>query len=260
MSAKLRLLIGAGILLALAILFFRFTDAGTSILWQVSDGGQLLLPLILVAAAIDSINPCAFSILFLTIGFLVSIGALRRKIFTLGAAYVLGLFVVYVLIGLGIIGAFHIFNTPHFMAKLGATLLIALGVINLVGEFFPAFPIRLKIPHVAHHRMAVLMERGSAPAVFLLGSLVGLCEFPCTGGPYLMILGLLHDQGTYASGFGYLLLYNVIFILPLILILGVASDARVLLHIERWQRERRRAMKIGTSVAMVALGTVMFFL
>ena len=58
----------------------------------------------------------------------------------------------------------HLFNTPHFMAKVGALLLIVLGIINLINEFFPAFPIKLRIPGFAHHKMAELMDRGSAPA------------------------------------------------------------------------------------------------
>ena len=46
------------------------------------------------------------------------------------------------------------------------------------------------------------MHQATLPAAFALGVVVGLCEFPCTGGPYLMILGLLHDRGTYTSGLG----------------------------------------------------------
>jgi hypothetical protein len=161
------------ILLAVAFFgvffFFRFTGVGQNFLWSFSDGGKLLLPLVAVAAIIDSVNPCAFSILILTIAFLFSIGKMRSGILKIGSSYIAGLFVVYVLIGLGILRALHLFNTPNFMAKIGAVLLIVLGAINLINEFFPRFPVKLKIPNAAHHRIAGLMEKASVPTAFVLG-------------------------------------------------------------------------------------------
>ncbi|MDH4323439.1 MAG: hypothetical protein OEW90_04795, partial [Betaproteobacteria bacterium] len=124
--------------------------------------------------------------------------------------------------------------------------------------YVPAFPVKLAIPQAAHHKMAVLMERASIPTALALGGLVGVCEFPCTGGPYLMAVGLLHDQATYYAGVGYLLLYNVIFVLPLVLILLVASNASLLGKVQQWQQDRRRAMRLGGGGAMVALGLLIF--
>ena len=260
MNKKLAILILIGVLLFGAVAFFKFGNFGTTALWNLSNGGQWLLPLVGVAALIDSINPCAFSILILTIAFLFSIGKFRSGILKIGGTYILGIFVVYVLIGLGILQTLHIFNTPHFMARVGASLLIALGAINLINEFFPAFPIKLRIPHAAHRKIAELMEVGSIPTAFLLGVLVGLCEFPCTGGPYLMVLGLLHDSSTYLSGLGYLLLYNLIFILPLVIILLIASNEVLLQKARAWQEKEGRAMRFWSGIAMVILGMVIFLL
>lgn len=260
MNKKLLVIIVAIVVVAGLFLALRFSGGATAALWSLSDGGKWLLPLIGAAALIDSINPCAFSILLLTIAFLLSIGKLRTNILRLGGFYILGIFLVYMLIGLGIFQTLHIFDTPHFMGKLGASLLIALGLINLINEFFPAFPIKLRIPQAAHHKMAELMNKASIPAVFGLGALVGLCEFPCTGGPYLMVLGLLHDTATFASGFGYLLLYNLIFILPLVLILFLASNEALFSKVQAWQRSENKLMRLGGGIAMVALGTLIFFL
>src|SRR3989344_1925200 len=143
MRKKLAVLIGLGILLFGAVIFFRTGNVGTSALWNLSDEGTWLLPLVGVAALIDSINPCAFGILLLTIAFLLSLGKMRSGILKIGGVYILGLFTVYILIGFGILQALHIFNTPHFMAKVGALFLVVLGAINLANEFFPSFPIKL---------------------------------------------------------------------------------------------------------------------
>ena len=260
MKSKLvSLIIIAAVLIGSAVLMGN-TTASSRWLWSLSDGGKLMLPLVTVAALIDSVNPCAFSILLLTIAFLFSLGQARRGILKIGGAYIFGLFTVYILIGLGILQTLHIFNTPHFMAKVGATLLIALGLINLINQFFPAFPIKLKIPQAAHSQMAKLMEKGSIPAVFLLGVLVGLCEFPCTGGPYLMILGLLHDKSTYFNGLGYLVLYNLIFILPLAVILGIASNKNLLEKFQVWKKKEMVNMRLWGGLDMVVLCVLMFFL
>jgi cytochrome c biogenesis protein CcdA len=92
----------------------------------------------------------------------------------------------------------------------------------------------------------------------VLGGLVGICEFPCSGGPYLMVLGLLNDQATFYTGVGYLFLYNAIFVLPLAIILVFASDVALLGKVQQWQQHRRRAMRLGGGAAMVALGLLIF--
>jgi cytochrome c-type biogenesis protein len=257
--AKIIFLLVVGVVLVAAAFAFRF-PASAGAIYRITDKGEWLLPLVVIASLVDSINPCAFSVLLLTIAFLFSLGRLRSDILKIGGAYILGIFLVYMLIGLGILQVLHLFGVPHFMAKLAAGLLIVLGMINLLNEFFPAFPIKLKIPQASHGKIAELMHKASLPTAFLLGSLVGLCEFPCTGGPYLMILGLLHDRATYLRGFGYLILYNLIFVLPLAVILGIASDRALLEKVRNWQKSEVRSMRLGGGIAMIILGIIIFLL
>jgi len=259
MNRKLVGFVFAGIGLIALTLFFR-SDASSGLLFSLSGGGDWLLPLIVAAAVVDSVNPCAFSVLLLTIAFLFSIGKLRSEALKIGGLYILGIFVAYTLIGLGILQALSFFGIPHFMGKVGASLLVLVGVLNLINEFFPNFPVKLKIPDAAHHTMARLLERGSAPLVFLLGAFVGICEFPCTGGPYLAALGLLHDSATYVSGLSYLVLYNIIFVLPLVVILAIASNPALLEKVRAWQRSERSVMRWVGGAAMIGLGILMFFL
>lgn len=251
--------LSAVIILIAVFLFFR-RPGGAAILWQLSNSGQWLLPLVGIAAVIDSINPCAFSVLILTIAFLFSLSRERLKILEIGLSYIFGLFLVYIFIGLGILQTFHLFDTPHFMAKIGAVFLIAFGFINLINEFFPAFPLKLKIPVIAHQKIAVLISKSSVPAAFLLGVLVGLCEFPCTGGPYLMVLGLLHDQTTFLKGIFYLIFYNIIFVLPLIVILFLASNKMVVEKIQIWKKEKARSLHFWSGLLMILLGLLIFVL
>src|SRR3989344_1740745 len=218
---KIIITVGVLFVVIVGIVILKNSSATASILWSISRQGTWLLPLVLISALLDSVHPCSFSILLITIAFLFGIQMSREKILKLGGTYIIGIFTAYFLIGLGILKVLHLFNTPHFMGKLGATLLIAFGVINLINRFFPSFPIKLKIPGVAHGAMSKLMDRVSFPAVFGLGLLVGVCQFPCMGGPYLMVIGLLRDQVTYLSRFNYLVLYNLVLIVPLVAVLFI---------------------------------------
>lgn len=257
MKSKLIWLIIIAAVFALAAIYFGSMQSAP-LLWKISRGGTLLLPLVIASSIVNSIHPCAFSILLVTIAFLFSIGQLRTGILKMGGMYVFGIFAAYILVGVGVLQAFHLFNVPYFMAKLGAGVLIAFGAINLINEFFPAFPLKLRIPHAAHRKMSVLMEKGSMPTAFLLGSLVGVCAFPCSGGPYVMILGLLHDNATYLAGFGYLILYNLIFVLPLVIMLLIASNEKLLGKVQEWQKEEKNNMRFWGGIAMIALGIIIF--
>ena len=251
------LVIAVGIL---ALVLFLRSGPGTDTVWRVSDGGQLLAPLVVVSALLDSINPCAFAILLVTIAVLLGLGAARGKLLIVGGAYISGIFIAYLAIGLGILGTLHLFSVPHFMGKLGALLLIVWGLINLINEYIPSFPIKLRVPQAAHRTMAQLMGKASLPAVFALGALVGLCEFPCTGGPYLMVLGLLHDSATYLKGFGYLVLYNAIFVAPLIVVLAVVGNRSVLGKFQEWKQSNVRGMRFWTGIAMLVFGVLILLL
>ena len=244
----------------LGITLLKQSTLVSELLWSASGQGSWLMPLVLIAAILDSVHPCSFSILLITIAFLFGLQLTRKKIIQIGGTYIAGIFIAYLLIGLGILKILHIFNTPHFMGKLGAGLLITFGVLNLLNRFFPNFPIKLKIPTVSHIWMGKLMEKASLLAAFGLGLLVGLCQFPCMGGPYLMVFGLLRDQVTYLSGFGYLFLYNLILIIPLAVVLWITSDRLVVDRMQEWKRTKIQSVRLWAGIAMVILGLLILFL
>ncbi len=230
----------------------------STLLWSTSHQGTWLLPLVIFSSLLDSLHPCSFSILLITIAILFGLQMSRKKILQVGGTYIAGIFAAYFLIGLGVLKVLHIFNTPHFMGKLGAILLIGFGLINIINELFPAFPIKLQLPASTHGTMSRLMEKASIPAAFGLGFLVGICQFPCMGGPYLMVIGLLRDQVTYLKGVGYLFLYNGILILPLVIVLGIAASKFVVSNMEQWKRNHLHRLKWTVSIVMIALGLLIF--
>jgi len=260
MAKKNLILIVIVLILIAGVLFLKSQNSGTGFLYGLSNGGQWLFLLVTAGALIDSFNLCAVTILLLTVGFLFSVGQFQSAIFKIGVAFILGIFLVYLLIGLGILHTLYLFNTPNFMAEIGALILIVFGIITLINEFFPAFPLKLKIPQAAHTKIAKLMVKASFPSAFMLGAFVGLCAFPCTGGPYLMVLGLLHDKVTYLKGFAYLIYYNLLFVLPLIIILLIASNKNLLEKIQAWREKEGKEIKFISGLTMIILGVIIFTL
>ncbi len=259
LKKRLFWLVAVGTLVIGAGLYFG-SPAGASLIAAISDHGKFFLPILVAAALTESLNPCAYSVLLLTIAFLFSLGRLRSDILRVGAVYILAIFLVYIGIGLGALQALSIFNVPHFVAKAGAIVIIILGAINLINTFFPKFPLKLSIPQSAHKAMAVLMEKASLPTAFALGALVGLSEFPCTGGPYIVVLGMLHDQALHSAGLMYLLLFNLIFVAPLIVFLAITSEKSLLEKVQEWKKSEISNMRFWSGVVMVVLGIIILAL
>ncbi|MFA6227230.1 MAG: GAP family protein [Candidatus Paceibacterota bacterium] len=246
------------LVLAIVILILAYSGFFHFRLPDLRTYNGFLPALVGISAIVDSLNPCAFSVLFLTVAFLFSLGRSRRKIVEAGLAYIFGIFATYVLIGLGILHVLSILNIPNIMAKLGALAIIIFGAIGLINEFFPNFPIKLKIPEIGYKRIATLVEKATIPTALILGFVVGLFEFPCTGGPYLFVLGLLHDQNNVLRGFWYLIFYNLMFVLPLLIALLIAVNRQVLEAMDKVRRAETKQARVWVAIIMILLGLLIF--
>lgn len=221
--------------------------------------GQLL-PAVVVTGLVDSVNPCAFAVILLLLAFLFTLRQSRARVLQLGAVYILMIFLVYFAIGLGLLQAVRFSDDPHFVARVGSWILIGLGVINLIEYVYPQFPIKLHMPKFAGAKTQELVGQASLPATLGAGFLVGLCTFPCSGGVYVSIITLLNAKTTMAWGVAYLGLYNLLFVLPLILILGVVGNRAAAKRWARWERLHARSIRLWYGLVMVALGAGMLLL
>jgi len=222
---------------------------------ELWDAGQWL-PLILSTGLLDGINPCAFAVLLFFIAFLFTIKRTRADIAKAGAVYITMIYLTYLGIGLGLLQALVFTGAPHLMAKLGSGLLIALGLVNIKDYFWYGRWFSLSPSGWLHEASTNWLRRATLPATAVGGFLVGLCTFPCSGGIYVATLGLLSAKATYWTGLGYLLLYNLMFVVPLIIILLGVSNRRAVGRLARWEASRKREVKLATGLVMVALGAV----
>ncbi len=223
---------------------------------SATESERALLPLVLTTGFLDGLNPCAFAVLLFFIAFLFTIRRSSASIWAMGLIYIAAIYLAYFLIGLGLMRAVLFVNNHHLMAKIGSWLVIALGLINLKDYFFPQLPVHLRIPTIAHVTIQDWLKRATFPAAAVGGFLVGLCTFPCSGGIYVAIVGLLAAQTTYWQGVGYLGLYNLAFVLPLLIILAGVGNRRVMHRIRLAEQSSRRWVRLATGLGMVAVGAI----
>jgi cytochrome c biogenesis protein CcdA len=231
-------------------------DASGALPVGLANLGELL-PAVVFTGLLDSVNPCAFAVILLLIAFLFTIRQSRRRVVQLGLVYIGIIFLVYFAIGLGILRAVNLSDDPHFVARAGSWLLIGLGLINLAEYIFPRFPIKLHMPAAAGDKTNEWLKKATVPATLGVGFLVGLCTFPCSGGIYVSIITLLNAKTTLGWGIGYLALYNVLFILPLLAILAAAGNRLAAKRWAAWERQNARRIRLWYGLVMVALGAAM---
>ena len=217
---------------------------------------DLTIPAVITAALVDSINPCAFAVLIFLLAYLVSLKE-KRRILVAGLIYISAVFIVYFLSGLGLFVFVQQAGIAGIVATIAAIIAIIVGIINVVDAARDKAIPTLAIPASQKGRIQEYVTKATLPAAFLLGALVSIVELPCTGGVYLAILGLLSSSMTLTEGLPYLLLYNVIFVLPLLAILlvvyaGVSADT-----LETMRLGGRRWMRGIIGVFLIVLGLLM---
>lgn len=217
---------------------------------------DLTVPLVIVAGLADGINPCAFSVLIILLFTLAAAGSRRNMVFV-GASFIGAVFVFYFLSGMGL---FYLIQSAAISRAIGiiaATLAFAIGALSLYDGIRGEGRSALAIPESKKGMIDQYIRKGSVPAALILGVLVGMFELPCTGGIYLAILSLISNQMTLPEGIPLLLVYNIFFVMPLILILCVVVMGLPLEHVERWRQEHRGAVRIIMGIVLIGLGLLL---
>jgi cytochrome c biogenesis protein CcdA len=216
---------------------------------------QLTIPVVITSALVDSINPCAFSVLIFLLVSIVTIEN-RTRILMVGGVYIAAVFLFYLFSGAGLFSIVHVSGFSAALSLLGATVAIVLGLVNIIDVIKNKNDFLLGIPASKKEMIERYINRASLPAVFMLGVLVGIFELPCTGGIYLAILGLMSRSYTLMEGLPYLVLYNIVFIVPLVLILLMVAYGISPERANTWRVLHRRKLRLIVGLAMIAIGVI----
>ena len=114
--------------------------------------------------------------------------------------------------------------------------------------------LRLQAPGNVGALVKKAARKATLPALLAGGFLIGLCTIPCSGAVYLGILSLLAAQPTALIGYSYLVLYNLIFVLPLIILLVLVSSRPTLNRLAHWNIHHKEGVRLALGSGVVVMG------
>ena len=219
------------------------------------------LGVVVGSAAIDSINPCAIGVLILMISVVLSgKGSIRRMLF-LGGLYVFAVFLTYLIAGLGLVyllSSIPLFITEYLSIIVGV-IIIGAGIFEVKDFFWYGQGFSLHIPVVFADKINRFARNTTVPGVILLGAFVSAVELPCTGAPYLAIITILSLNFNFTA-FLMLVLYNVIFVAPLLFILVLVASGVKLQALKKWKQDSRGYMRLFIGLSLIALGWLLILI
>ncbi len=229
---------------------------------------ELTLPIVIAAAAVDSINPCVFGVLIFLIAYMTKIFKSPRRILIGGLVYSLAVYLTYLALGFGIIQLTISIGISNFFYWLAASVAILAGLLELKDFFWygkgfslqliPGGAKRIKLYTSQIEKVEKKHPALSMAIAAFLGVFVVFVELPCTGAPYFAILALL-AKGTYATAVPYLLLYNLVFVFPLLVMSGLVYSGVSSEALESWRKRHRALLRGVIGVFLLALGIYMIY-
>ncbi len=222
------------------------------------------LPIFLLAIGlglIDGIlNPCALSVLFFLVAYLLAIGT-SKKCLKIGIAYSFIVFVVYFLFMYGVLNVISIIGFIEIIKTIVVSVLIVAGLLSLKDFFFYGKWVSLEIPKFAKPKIEKLIKMATLPSAILLALFVSLVEIPCAGAFPFAFTTILAEKGIVGIlSTLYLLLYNFFFVLPLILLVLIFYfGLQKVEKAEELRLKTRKYMRLATGLILISLGLAMLF-
>ncbi|MDP2923415.1 MAG: hypothetical protein Q8O30_06830 [Candidatus Omnitrophota bacterium] len=233
------------------------------------------------AGLIDGINPCAFAVIIFFVSFLAVYGYRKREIIWVGSSYCLAVFITYLLLGLGFFKFLYSLSNFYLLIKVFYYFIAAFCFCLSGLALYDYFKFKktggteelvLQLPKFLKKRINIvigsrLREKKDEAIInlvissFVVGFLVSLLEAACTGQVYIpTIVFILKNTNLRLKAISYLLLYNLMFVLPLIIIfilslLGFSSQ-----KFNNFLKENMARIKFLMFLLFLLLGLVIIWL
>lgn len=212
----------------------------------------------------DSVNPCAISVLALMLIAIVTYNpGSRKQVLLAGFSFILAVVIMYLFYGYLIITAFQFIQSiatiKLYIYKGLGVVAIILGLLELKDYFrYKPGGLGTEMPLFLRPKVNKLISKVTSPVgAFGMGLFVTLFLLPCTIGPYIILGGLLADQG-FVNAIPLLLLYNFVFVLPMIVItLLVYFGSKRAEDVKDWKEKNVRKMHLVAGALMLLIGILM---
>ncbi len=226
------------------------------------------IPAIMLAGFVDGLNPCSLATIVFLVTLLTVSGIRGRGVLALGSGYVLAVFAAYLGLGLGVGRILALMGARPWLQR-GLRLALQAGTLVLAAVSFRdawvchrdgrssgawlRTPVRLR--KMAHGFMRRRLARGSLFAAGLaIGAAVTLVDAVCTGPLYIPTLALLgRFRETRVRALTLLVLYNLMFVIPLIAVMTAAWFGAGNERLLAWSRRHAVVGKLATGLLFAAL-------
>jgi thiol-disulfide isomerase/thioredoxin len=229
------------------------------------DAGAVSLPIFTITVAgLDAFNPCAFFVLLFLLSLLVHAKS-RMRMAVIGGVFVLFSGLIYFAFMTAWLNVFLITGTLRWITIAAGAVAVVIALFNIKDYFAPGTGASLSIPESAKpglfKRMRTLAAADRYPAILAgtvtLAVAANSYELLCTAGlPMAFTRVLTLNELPTSTYYGYLLLYNVIYVIPLLVIVGAFVWA---LGSRKLQEHEGRTLKLLSGTMMLGLGLVLLF-
>jgi len=226
---------------------------------------------VLSAGLIDGLNPCAFATMIFFISYLTFVGRKKSEIFWVGLGFSGAIFATYLLIGFGILSFIQYFSFMPLLSKI--VYLATFAIVVVLGSYSLFDYVQLKrgrpsgmklqLPDFLKKRIHRVIHEQSRSRHYLFaaiaaGFVISLLEFTCTGQVYLpTILFVTHIPSLRTSAISYVILYNMMFIIPLLIIFGTAYWGVTSEQFSYFLQKRVSTIKLITSLLFFSLAGIL---
>jgi cytochrome c biogenesis protein CcdA/thiol-disulfide isomerase/thioredoxin len=230
----------------------------------------LSLAAVALAALGDGINPCAFATILFFVSYLTMLKRKKNEIAAVGLTFAFAVFLTYFLVGLGFLNVVKSITNIALLSKIifggAAALCLVFGFLS-ISDYFKARAgnvsgMSLQLPAFLKKRIhATIREQARTQRLVLgaltAGFLVSILEFACTGQVYLPTITYMASRK--ASAIGYLLLYNVLFIFPLLAVFGIVYYGASSQAIARVMEQKVGSVKLVLATVFFVVGGLLFW-
>lgn len=241
-------------------------DKQSGLIYELFNNKKITFPLIIAAGAIDGINPCAIGLLILLLGYLMVFAKRPERMLKTGIVYIATIFITYFLIGLVFSQVVYYLVTWQYYYIISriflyviAGFIILAGLVNVKDFFWYGKGFTLGVKQDKTPILMKYMQQVSLPATIILGILVTLFELPCSLPLYIGAVTLISGNFT-AMTVIYLLIYNFMFVLPLIVLFLILLSTKRIFELKDWQERANRWMKLSMGLMQIAIGVVLLLL
>jgi cytochrome c biogenesis protein CcdA/thiol-disulfide isomerase/thioredoxin len=219
----------------------------------------LSVPSVLVVGFLAGFNPCLLAILAFIASVTLATTGRRRNVLLIVIMFSLGIFVTYLIVGIGILRIFE--QTPALQTTIRNILVVLIGILGL-WHVYDAYHLRKNTESSFYTPKAFIRltesvtKKVSLPASFLMGAIFSLIKAPCVGAVYFVILDMVRKgEGT---GFLYLAAYNLGVVLP-VLVLGTAIAFGLNPEkVEKFRKEKRSLLRLITGATLLIIAILMY--